>query len=255
MRKSVLCALSAAVTMFSGVLVPTAAIAHPPAQQLPDASYYQARITDPSSVPVGVSVRVDPGGEWLELSNSTAEPVVVLGYTGEPYLRITATTAEENQLSQTTYLNRSLFADSVPTARSGTNMAPSWHRVAATGTARWHDHRIHWMGRTRPPAVAADPVHPHQVGTWVVHATAGKTPFDIHGSLNWVGQPVQSPSSPVTAWLLTVVAGLVVAVAALLAVVIRGRRPRSGGGRWALDPAAVTSDGGSRPYDLEPANR
>jgi hypothetical protein len=252
-RKWVMCALSAAMTMSLAALLPAAAGAHPPAQQLPDASYYQARIIDPASVPAGVTARVDPGGEWLELSNSTAEPVIVQGYSGEPYLRITAGTAEENLLSQTTYLNRSLFADTVPAARGGTEMAPSWQRIAAAGTARWHDHRIHWMGRVRPPAVAADPGHPHQVGTWVIHATAGRTPFDIHGSLTWTGLPADSQPSPVTAWAMTVVAGLVVAAAAVVVVVIRGRRPQSRGSRWALPSTDAVAHGENLPGELEPA--
>jgi hypothetical protein len=37
--------------------------------------------------------------------------------------------------------------------------------------------------------VGADPSHPHPVGTWVVHATADGQPFDIHGTLRWIGKP------------------------------------------------------------------
>jgi hypothetical protein len=99
--------------------------------------------------------------------------VVVLGYTGEPYLRITSTSVEENQLSPTVYINRSLFADAVPTSQTAGSVAPAWARTANTGTVRWHDHRIHWMGQARPPAVVADPRHAHQIGSWTVHATAG----------------------------------------------------------------------------------
>src|SRR3954470_11373394 len=123
-------------------------------------------------------------------------------------------------------------------------MAPSWQQIAQTGTARWHDHRIHWMGRTRPPAVAADPVHPHVVGSWVVHATAGGRPFDIRGSLEWTGKPADARPSPAMAWLLTVVAGLVVAVVALLIALARSSRRRHAQGRslWSLDPALVAPD-------------
>jgi hypothetical protein len=115
--------------------------------------------------------------------------VIVHGYLGEPYLRLTATGVDENSLSPSTYLNRSLFADSVPTGAPAADVAPAWHRIGSTGRALWHDHRIHWMGRSQPPAVAADPRHAHEVGTWVVHATADGVPFELHGTLRWIGKP------------------------------------------------------------------
>jgi hypothetical protein len=216
-----------ALTAFAAFgLVPAPAGAHPPAQQIPDAPYYRTEIPDgatPSTA--GVSVRVDPAGEWLELANAGPATVVVLGYTGEPYLRITATGAEENQLSQTTYLNRALFADSVPTGQSGSSVAPAWKQIGTTGTARWHDHRIHWMGRDRPPIVAADPTHPHLVGNWTVHATADGTPFEIHGALRWLGKPATAErASPAQAWLLTLLAGMTVVVGVLTIALIRARR-------------------------------
>jgi hypothetical protein len=256
-QTSVFRALYGVVALLIVGLFPAAAKAHPPSQQLPDANYYQAQLTDVSSIPAGVTVRVDPGAEWLELSNGTAEPVEVLGYTGEPYLRITSSAAQENLLSQTTYLNRSLFADSVPSAQNGAAMAPAWHQIAPVGTARWHDHRIHWMGRTQPPAVAADPVHRHLVGTWVVHAIDGRTPFDIHGSLMWVGKPADARPSPVTAWLLTVVAGLVVAVAVLLIALVRSRRRRHlrAPARWSLDRDDDASASDTHQSDLEQVSR
>lgn len=206
------------------MLIPVPALAHVPSQQLPDASFYRTEITDVIPAPAGVTVRVDPGGEWLELANAGPAAVVVLGYTGEPYLRITSSFAEENQLSQTTYLNRTLFADSVPTAPAGGNVAPSWRPIGATGKARWHDHRIHWMGRARPPEVAADPTRAHLIGTWTVHATADTTPFDVHGVLKWIGRPPGSPASPLQAWLLTLLAGMTVAVGMLTIALVRAHR-------------------------------
>jgi hypothetical protein len=216
---------SPAVAVFSTVLLtPAPALAHVPGLQLPDASFYRTEITEVVPSPAGVTVLVDPGGEWLELANAGPAAVVVLGYTGEPYLRINSNSAEENQLSQTTYLNRTLFADSVPTASAAGNVAPSWRPIGATGRARWHDHRIHWMGRARPPMVAADPTHPHLIGTWTVHAVADTTSFDVHGALRWTGRPPGSSASPLQAWLLTVLAGMTVVVGMLTIALIRARR-------------------------------
>ncbi|GAA1824288.1 hypothetical protein HC028_24710 [Planosporangium flavigriseum] len=217
-----------ALAVLAAILLGSApAGAHAPGPQLPDASYYRTELAGGvTPAMAGVTARVDPGGEWVELANSGPATVLVLGYTGEPYLRLTATGAEENQLSQTTYLNRALFADSVPTAGAGgSSVAPAWKQLGGTGIARWHDHRIHWMGRDRPPAVAADPTHPHLVGDWTVHATADGTPFEVHGVLRWLGKPADAGrATPAQAWLLTLLAGMTVVVGVLIVALIRARR-------------------------------
>src|SRR5262249_32943324 len=87
-----------------------------------------------------------------------------------------------------------------------------------TTTARWHDHRIHWMSQTRPPAVAADPAHPHTVGSWTVHALVDSTPFDIHGTINWLGRP---QGLPTLLWV-----GLGTAFALLLTMTVLARSTR-----------------------------
>jgi hypothetical protein len=156
---------------------------------VPDAAYYRAHLVEITPQLPGITANVDPHAEWIELTYTGPGQVVIYGYTHEPYLRITAAGLAENQLSPATYINRSMFAD-LPTGTATTPAdAPAWHPVAATHTARWHDHRIHWMGQARPPAVAADPSHPHLVGNWVVHAVADRTPFELRGTLNWIGKP------------------------------------------------------------------
>jgi hypothetical protein len=80
------------------------------------------------------------------------------------------------------------------------------------------------MGRARPPLVAADPTHAHLIGTWMVHATADTSPFDVHGVLKWIGRPAGSPASPLLAWLLTLLAGMTVAVGMLTVALVRAHR-------------------------------
>jgi hypothetical protein len=83
----------------------------------------------------------------------------------------------------------------------------SWWRSPAsdsTGTVRWHDHRIHWMGDSRPPPVNADPRKAHHVGTWTVRATDGQRPFDITGQLSSIGKPDSANAQqPIPPWILT----------------------------------------------------
>jgi hypothetical protein len=244
------CALGALTGLAAIVLGPVPAVAHAPAQQVPDAAYYRTEITGGvTPAMTGITASVDPGGEWIELSNTGSATVMVLGYTGEPYLRITAAGAEENQLSQTTYLNRALFADSVPTGQgTGSSVAPAWKQIGTTGKARWHDHRIHWMGRDRPPVVASDPTHPHRVGDWTVHATADGTAFEVHGALQWLGKPANAgKTSPVQAWLLTLLVGMAVVVGMLTIALIRGRRRQSAPGTGSGSIDGPTAAGAQPP--------
>ncbi|MEU2616339.1 hypothetical protein ABZ570_32980 [Micromonospora sp. NPDC007271] len=213
--------LGAVLIVAAGPAAPAAA--HGGGQPIPDAAYYRADLDAVTPPPPGVRVRVDPGGEWIEITNSGPAEVVVLGYSREPYLRITATTVQENQLSQTTYLNRSLFADTLPAGQDPAALAPAWQTIGSRGTARWHDHRIHWMGQARPPAVKADPGHPHPVGGWTVHATAGGQPFTISGQLRWLGKPGEG-GAQIPQWLLLALEAVGIVVLAGVGLMTRRRR-------------------------------
>jgi hypothetical protein len=197
----------------------------------PDAAYYRTQLTEVAPRPPGVSAGVDPAGDWIELTYTGPETVIVLGYLREPYLRVTASGVEENLLSQTTYLNQAMFAE-IPTGMARTAAAPNWNSIARNGTARWHDHRIHWMGQGRPPVVAADPTHAHQVGTWAVHATVGSAPFEIRGTIDWRGRP---GGLSATAWLILGLVNIPFFAGALALTRIRHRRrmPASSGVRSA----------------------
>jgi hypothetical protein len=65
------------------------------------------------------------------------------------------------------------------------------------------------MGQSRPPDVAADPKHPHLVGSWTVRATADGAPFELHGTLNWLGKPDTLAVSP---WLVAMLIPLLVLI-------------------------------------------
>jgi hypothetical protein len=178
----------AALAGLAALVVGAPAEAHPITQPVPDAAYYQAVITGIAPAVPGLTVHVDPKAEWIEVATTTTDTVTVLGYLKEPYLRITAAGVDENELSQSTALNRSLFVDLLPSAGEA-SMVPAWHHISAQRAVRWHDHRIHWMGADRPPAVAADPTHPQKVGVWTVRLVAGTTPVAVTGELRWIGKP------------------------------------------------------------------
>jgi hypothetical protein len=160
---------------------------------VPDQVFYESVITGGDTPLAGVHFRVDPRGEWLELTSTAADPVVVLGYLGEPYLRVGPSGVEENTLSPTVKLNESLFTDAMPDGSPPGDHAPVWKRTATKPSVRWHDHRIHWMSADRPPKVAADPVHRHLIGEWTVYLRDQHgQPASVRGTLSWTGKPDDS---------------------------------------------------------------
>jgi hypothetical protein len=151
---------------------------------MPDAAHYLSAITAMTPPTPGLTARIDPRGEWLEVTNATTQPLTILGYAREPYLQIDADGVAENSSSPTLVLNQSLFGD--VTQLGAATVPPSWHHLNSARQVRWHDHRIHWMGATRPPAVQADPAVGHLIGSWSVHMALAGSPVDIDGTLSWL---------------------------------------------------------------------
>jgi len=151
----------------------------------------------------GISVRVVETGSRLELTNTGAE-LVVLGYEGEPYLRVGPQGVFENTLSPATYLNCRRTGCPVP-ANANPQAPPQWKKISDGHTVRWHDHRIHWMGGQPPPDVQQAPNQVHQRPPWTVTLQQGATTIAVTGHLTWVPGPSPIP------WLL--LAALLAAVA------------------------------------------
>jgi hypothetical protein len=118
--------------------------------------------------------------------------VVVLGYDGEPYLRVGPRGTFENTHSPATYLNRS--ASSVPSklpATADADAAPAWQKASSSTTARWHDHRAHWMGSSDPPVVTRDRQSEHVIQRFTIKLrTEGRT-LSARGMVRW--EPGPSP--------------------------------------------------------------
>jgi len=148
----------------------------------------------------GVTIHVADLGNKLQLTNRTSTDLVVLGYDGEPYLRIGPRGVYENLRSPATYLNRTRTGTTpVPEIASsaGPSAAPRWHRVSSGHTAIWHDHRIHWMGVALPAVVQRDPGAFHRVtARWVVGLLYDGKRVDVTGRLDWVPGPSGWPWLP-----------------------------------------------------------
>jgi deferrochelatase/peroxidase EfeB len=141
----------------------------------------------------GLELRVIENGSRLELRNDTAVDAVVAGYGGEPYARVGPDGVFLNDNSPATYLNADRFSTvTVPASADGKG-PPAWRHVAGEPLWRWHDHRVHWMLKSLPPAVAADPANPHRISAWTVVLTHGDQRLTATGTLDWVPGPSPWP--------------------------------------------------------------
>ena len=162
----------------------------------------------------GVSLRLLDLGNRVELVNKGAVDVIVLGYQGEPYLRVGPAGVFENSRSPSVALNRpsaTTIASTTtvpPATTSGAALVPpSWHRTGDGHSVRWRDRRTRWEGAA-PAAVNAAPDRSHVVvPQWLIGLRRGDVDATASGRITYIPGP-----SPVP-WLGVAAVFLVVAVA------------------------------------------
>lgn len=137
----------------------------------------------------GITVAVVEKGSRIELTNTNEADVVVLGYEDEPYLRIGPDGVFENQRSPATYLNRDRAGSQSGGEAADPEAAPQWEKISSGRTARWHDHRIHWMG--------ADVDRPDErfvvEDRWAIPLRYQGDELEITGQLLWIPGPNPLP--------------------------------------------------------------
>jgi hypothetical protein len=157
----------------------------------------------------GLVVKVVENGSRIEVTNRGPE-ILVLGYQGEPYLRVGPTGVWGNVVSPSTYLNCSRAGCPAP-PEADAGAAPQWQQLSTGQTVRWHDHRIHWMGTQLPPEVARAPGTAHLQARWTITMRQDTTPIEATGDYRWI--PGHSPLP----W-------LALAMALAAAAIVLGRR-------------------------------
>jgi hypothetical protein len=187
-------ARAAVVLLTALVLVAMAATPSLAHTRASSATNLDSRIEQVPALP-GVTWRVYPGGEYLEVTNRGRSELIVLGYSGEPYLRVGPDGVQRNRNSPATYLNAERFGDVAVPPRADADAPPEWERLTDEPRYAWHDHRIHWMAPD-PPGVATDaPPAGLEVFAWAVPVVYDGERLAVRGRLMWV------PSSPWWAWL------------------------------------------------------
>lgn len=130
---------------------------------------YRTTITSIEPRTDAIELDVVGGDAFLQIEVEPGHEVIVLGYAGEPYLRIRPDgTVEQNRRSYATYYNderdgRTDIPDIVDN-----DADPEWERVGGGGRWAWHDHRAHWMGTERPIGLEPGESLPPQIVPLVV---------------------------------------------------------------------------------------
>ncbi|MEV4659292.1 hypothetical protein [Micromonospora sp. NPDC049301] len=227
----------------------TAAPAAAHGADAPDGTDYRTRTTGVAPARPGLEVRVIEAGARLELTNRTGRPIEVIGYSGEPYLRVGPDGVFENTRSPATYLNRTLTGETTLPAEADPAATPSWRRIADGPTVRWHDQRALWRESAPPDAVRAAPDREHRVRDWTIPLRDGADAAQIRGTLDWL-----PPPDAYTWWAVTIVGLLAVGALGLLAAATpAGARALSalgvllvaGGGVAVLYPVGRELDAGA----------
>jgi hypothetical protein len=207
-------------------------------------NYVSRILTVTPSIP-GLHVEVRDLGNRIEVRNDTRYEVVVLGYSGEPYLRVGPNGVYENRRSPSVFLNRTatIVADAPPSYSA--TATPVWRHISGAHEVLWHDHRVHWMGTSEPPVVAQSPGEAHLVSDWFVTLQYRGQTVRVGGDLRWVPGPSAAPRLALALvvallvaaigfarWWGATIAVILLALAALVTVLVAGEWGATSGGAW-----------------------
>lgn len=156
------------------------------------------------ALPDGVRFSI-VGSDTFVRVQSIGHDIQILGYEGEPYLRVEKSgIVQVNDSSQTTILNGDRYGNIDLSGFKKSNI-PKWRTIATNGTAMWHDHRSHWMSPVKPAVIDNEGT----VLRWSIPVLVDGTVVNIHGSLYLREQ------ASIAWWLFAAVAGALAIFAVL----------------------------------------
>ena len=150
----------------------------------------------------GVGVTVGLGGQFVRVSDRGAEEIVVLGYRGEPFLRLSGQGVQVNPRSTTAEQTGQL----PPTEGQSANTGEQWVQLTDGDSVAWTDARVD--GRSLPEGASE---------SWTLPLVVDGRPVTILGMRTGLAAP-----SP---WPWVAVLGLVAAAVARLGRVRGWHRP------------------------------
>lgn len=157
---------------------------------------YRSQVVSVAPPTPGLSVRLLDLGRRVEVANTGSEEILVLGYAGEPYLRVGPRGVFENQRSPSHFRNRLLVPGSPTTTLPPTADAaapPQWRRLSGGHVARWRDQRTRWEGADPPSVRRARGAGPVPVSRWTLELRQGEAPIVVTGTITWEPGPAVLP--------------------------------------------------------------
>jgi hypothetical protein len=189
---------------------------------------FLSQINEVTPAVSGIDVEVLNRDDRLLLHNTSGDPVVIEGYSGEPYARIDADgTVSVNTDSEAYYINEERDGNVDTPESADSKGEPRWKEVSKTGRFEWHDHRMHWMSEDDPEQVKDKDVRT-KVFDWKVPIAVDGRAGAITGTLFW------TPTASSSLSLVPIFAGSAVLIVLLAAIAIRRRRrvPASAPEAW-----------------------
>lgn len=155
-----------------------------------EASDYETRVVAVEPATDTIDVSIVGGDSFVQLTVEPGTQVVVIGYQGEPFVRVRADgIVEENERSPSLYLSRDRLGGSEVPAHADASLPPLWQEVGSGGRHAWHDHRSHWMSPEPPPD--------HNPGERILEGTI---PLEVAGTsvtvttvTDWLHPPSRTP--------------------------------------------------------------
>jgi hypothetical protein len=176
-------AVAVATCLFAILLPAAPAAAHPAGIQA--AVDYRTSVTAVTPSVDGVRVRFVADGSRLELLGDAGHTVEILGYDGEPMLRVGPDGAWRNTRSPSLYVD---VPGGAARAGASSRAEPDWQRDSDRALVRWQDHRTLWHGNP-PPQVAAAPDRGQRVTDWRVPLRVDGQQVAVVGVIDWVPRP------------------------------------------------------------------
>jgi hypothetical protein len=181
-----------------GVAVVLLVIAAPPASAHtlsgPRPTNFDSSVESVTPPAEGVTVSVVDLGNKMELTNTTSDDVVVLGYDNEPFLEVGPDGVFENSHSATTYISRSLKGGVIPPGvDTRPSLEPEWVKRDDGHTARWHFHGTHWMRNELPQEVQQNPGRSQRVQDASFTFEQNGIKHEVAVALDWVPGPSSFP--------------------------------------------------------------
>ena len=153
-------ALTAALTVLLALINPVPAAAHIVGTG-GSPTNYRAAVTAIRPALPAVAATVGLGGQFVRITNQVAATIGILGYRGEPFLRLSAHLVEVNQLSGTA-AQTGLIPVAPPPESSASE--PRWVRSSDADSVAWTDARI------APPPPGIEPLDSY------LHGYSAKSP-------------------------------------------------------------------------------